>query len=59
MGIQGQTFRSIAVSVDIEYTDGALEAHPLFGYTNDLVISFVESDAFDGRGKFPLVETFA
>ena len=57
--IQGQTFRSVAISVDVEYADGALVAHTLFRYASDLVIVIVEGHAFDCCGKFPLVQTFA
>jgi len=31
----------------------------LFGYANDLVISFVKSHAFDGCREFPFVQAFA
>lgn len=57
--IERQTSCSITFSVDVEYTNGALITHTLFGYTNDLVISFVKSNAFDGCGKFPFVQAFA
>ena len=54
-----QTFRPVAVSVDVEYTDGALVAHTLLRYAHNLVIGIIESHAFYRCGEFPLVQAFS
>jgi hypothetical protein len=48
----------VAIAVDVEDPDGALEAHALLGDTRDLRVVIGKTNALDGRREFPHEEAF-
>src|ERR1700761_74973 len=55
---RGRTVCSIALSIDIEYADGALVSHTLLCYTHHLGVVLVERDPLYCCRELPRIETF-
>jgi hypothetical protein len=54
-----RTICAVSLPVDVEHADGALVAHALLGYADDLRVILVECYTLDCRLELPCIQTFA